>query len=78
MRVEISDSGNGVPFDEIGKIFGRFYRSDKSRTRAAGGAGLGLAIVKQLIEAQGGKVGAENRSEGGLQVWFSLPVHKVE
>jgi signal transduction histidine kinase len=74
VRVAISDSGNGVPNQEVGMIFDRFYRSDKSRTRSAGGAGLGLAIVKQLIEAQGGKVGAENRPDGGLSVWFTLPV----
>jgi signal transduction histidine kinase len=73
VRVTITDDGNGLPEDEVGKIFDRFYRSEKSRTRASGGAGLGLAIVKQLVEAQGGKVGAENNPSGGLCVWFSLP-----
>jgi signal transduction histidine kinase len=73
VRVSVIDRGTGVPDEEIGKIFDRFYRSEKSRTRAAGGAGLGLAIVKQLVEAQGGSVGAENDSDGGLCVWFTLP-----
>jgi signal transduction histidine kinase len=73
VRVAIIDSGSGVSEEEVSKIFDRFYRSEKSRTRAQGGAGLGLAIVKQLVEAQGGRVGAENQPEGGLRVWFVLP-----
>jgi signal transduction histidine kinase len=73
VRVAITDNGNGLPEEEVGKIFDRFYRSEKSRTRTSGGAGLGLAIVKQLVEAQGGSVGAENNPAGGLSVWFSLP-----
>ena len=77
VRVSIIDQGNGVPDDEIEKIFDRFYRSEKSRTRASGGAGLGLAIVKQLVEGQGGSVGAENPPDGGLYVWFTLPQKPV-
>ena len=73
VRVSVTDFGNGLPKDEVGKIFDRFYRSEKSRARKSGGAGLGLAIVKQLVEAQGGSVGAENNPAGGLCVWFSLP-----
>ena len=73
VRVAIIDEGSGLPDYEIGKIFDRFYRSEKSRTRASGGAGLGLAIVRQLVEAQGGRVGAENHPGGGLCVWFELP-----
>jgi len=73
VRVSITDFGNGLPEDEVGKIFDRFYRSEKSRARKSGGAGLGLAIVKQLVEAQGGSVGAENNPAGGLCVWFLLP-----
>jgi signal transduction histidine kinase len=78
VRVAITDSGNGVPQEEIDRIFDRFYRSEKSRTRSKGGAGLGLAIVKQLVEAQGGKVGAENAAGGGLCTWFILPQKPVE
>lgn len=73
VRVSVIDQGSGVPDDEVEKIFDRFYRSEKSRTRASGGAGLGLAIVKQLVEGQGGSVGAGNHPEGGLCVWFTLP-----
>jgi signal transduction histidine kinase len=73
VRVAIADNGAGLPEGEVDRIFDRFWRSEKSRTRAAGGAGLGTAIVKQLVEAQGGHVGAENVSTGGLKIWFVLP-----
>jgi signal transduction histidine kinase len=72
-QVAIADNGTGLPEGEIDHIFDRFWRSEKSRTRAAGGAGLGMAIVKQLVEAQGGHVGAENMSTGGLKIWFAFP-----
>ena len=73
VKVSIADNGSGVPEDELGRIFDRFWRSEKSRTRSTGGAGLGLAIAKQLVEAQGGKIGAENQPGGGLKIWFILP-----
>ncbi|MGH2466449.1 MAG: ATP-binding protein [Candidatus Limnocylindrales bacterium] len=53
-------------------MFERFYRVEKSRDRARGGAGIGLAIVKQLVEAWGGRVGAES-SAAGTRFWFSVP-----
>lgn len=53
-------------------ILDRFWRKDKSRSRISGGTGLGLAIAKQLIEAQGGKISAQNLPEGGLRVWIEL------
>ena len=54
------------------RVFERFYRVEKSRDRARGGAGIGLAIVKQLVEAGGGRVGAES-ADGQTRFWFSLP-----
>ena len=70
--VSISNSGDGIPSDDLPHVFERFYRVEKSRDAARGGAGIGLAIVKQVIEAAGGKVGAES-SEHNTRFWFSLP-----
>jgi signal transduction histidine kinase len=62
----------GIPPDDLDRVFERFYRVEKSRDRARGGAGIGLAIVKQLVEAAGGRVGAES-ADGQTRFWFSLP-----
>jgi signal transduction histidine kinase len=70
--VSIANTGDEIPPDDVPRLFERFYRVDKSRDRARGGAGIGLAIVKQLVEAAGGRVGAES-GEGMTRVWFSLP-----
>jgi two-component system sensor histidine kinase BaeS len=71
-RAEFINSGDGIPAEDVPFIFERFFRSDPSRSREAGGAGIGLAIVKQLIEAHGGQVGAES-SPGETRIWFALP-----
>jgi two-component system, OmpR family, sensor histidine kinase BaeS len=68
----ISNTGDGIPQQDLSHIFERFYRIEKSRDRERGGAGIGLAIVKQLVEATGGRVGAESRA-GLTRFWFSLP-----
>jgi two-component system sensor histidine kinase BaeS len=73
LLVSISNTGDGIPPDDLDRVFERFYRVEKSRDRARGGAGIGLAIVKQLVEAEGGEVGAESR-DGLTRFWFSLPV----
>lgn len=67
-----TNSGAPIAATDLPFIFERFYRADRSRSREAGGAGLGLAIVKQLIEAHGGKVGAESDA-AGTRIWFWLP-----
>jgi signal transduction histidine kinase len=70
--VSISNTGEGIPANDLDRVFDRFYRVEKSRDRARGGAGIGLAVVKQLVEAGGGRVGAESR-DGLTRFWFSLP-----
>lgn len=72
-RVTFVNSGSGIQGKDIPFIFERFFTADPSRSRDAGGAGIGLAIVKQLIEAHGGKVGAQS-SAGQTCVWFELPL----
>jgi signal transduction histidine kinase len=68
LRITVNDNGEGLPVEDLPYIFDRFWRKEKSRSRATGGTGLGLAIAKQLVEAQGGRIEAKNLSEGGLQV----------
>ncbi len=72
LLVSIVNSGEGIPADDFERVFERFYRVEKSRDRGRGGAGIGLAIVKQLVEAGGGRVGAES-ADGQTRFWFSLP-----
>lgn len=75
VRMEIADSGPGIPEDELEKIFERFYRTDESRTHAEGesGTGLGLAIAKAIIDLHGGQIRAENRPGGGALFRVILP-----
>ena len=72
VRITVSDSGPGIPPDDLSRVFERFYRVDKSRSRP-GGTGLGLAIVKHLVELHGGQASAENRPEGGARFVVTLP-----
>jgi two-component system sensor histidine kinase BaeS len=70
--VSVVNTGPGIPPDDLPHVFERFYRVEKSRDAAQGGAGIGLAIVRQVVEAAGGRVGAES-SDGLTRFWFSLP-----
>jgi two-component system, OmpR family, sensor histidine kinase KdpD len=72
----VSDWGIGVPADDLGRIFEKFYRRNhlKGRSRPADGTGLGLAIAKGIVEAHGGRIWAEQRSEGGVTVRLRLPL----
>ncbi len=72
----VADEGRGIPESDLTRVFERFYRVDKSRTRDGhdpGGTGLGLAIVRHLVEAHGGKVRATNRPHGGAAFTIELP-----
>lgn len=72
VQINVNDNGKGIPAEDLPFLFNRFWRKDKSRSRATGGTGLGLAIAKQLIEAQGGKIEAHNLPEAGLQIVVEL------
>jgi two-component system phosphate regulon sensor histidine kinase PhoR len=73
VEITVSDRGPGIPEPDLSRIFERFYRVDRSRTRDPGGTGLGLSIVKHLIELHGGRVSARNREGGGASVVVRLP-----
>lgn len=72
--ISVSDTGSGIPTEDLPQVFNHFYRVDKSRTRASGGSGVGLAIVKYLVEAHGGEVWAESEVGKGSTFYFSLPL----
>lgn len=73
-EVIVDDNGPGIAPDDLERIFSRFYRGEKSRSRTHGGAGLGLAIARGIIEVHGGSIWAENRQEGGARFMFSIPL----
>jgi two-component system phosphate regulon sensor histidine kinase PhoR len=77
-RVEICvrDDGPGIPLEARARIFERFYRVDKARTRELGGTGLGLAIVKNVIQAHGGEVRVESALDEGTAFFITLPAAK--
>jgi signal transduction histidine kinase len=72
--VEVADTGEGIAPDDLPRIFEHFYRGEKSRSRATGGAGLGLAIARGIVEAHGGRIWAASQPEHGTQIRFTLPL----
>jgi signal transduction histidine kinase len=73
VMVQIRDSGEGISAQDLPHIFERFYRGEKSRSRATGGSGLGLAIAKGIVEAHGGQMGVESAPSEGTCFHFLLP-----
>lgn len=75
MQITITDTGIGIASEHLPHLFTRFYRVDKSRSRAGGGSGIGLTIARHLVEAHGGRIWAESQGKGrGSTFGFSLPV----
>ena len=69
----VADSGPGIPAEDLPRVFERFYRADRSRSRANGGTGLGLAICKAIVDAEGGAIDVASRPRGGTTVSVRLP-----
>lgn len=75
--VSIRDQGMGIPKENIGRIFDRFYRVDKARSRKLGGTGLGLAIAKEMVLAHGGNIWVKSKEGKGTEISFSLPYEQT-
>jgi len=73
VRVSVADSGIGIPAEDTARIFERFYRVDRARSRALGGTGLGLSIVKHLVQAMGGEISVKSAIGRGSTFVFTLP-----
>jgi signal transduction histidine kinase len=73
-RVEVSDTGDGIPEADLPYVFERFYRADSARARDTGGSGIGLAVARRIIQDHGGSVFARNADGGGATVGFELPL----
>ncbi len=77
IEVSVKDSGMGIPKEDLPRLFERFYRVDKARSKALGGTGLGLSIVKHLVQSQGGDVRVESRVDRGSTFYFTLPCREL-
>lgn len=76
VKIEVRDTGIGIPLDEMDKVFARFYRVDKTRSKKSGGSGLGLSIVKRIVDIHGGTVVADSVLGQGTTITIFLPQHE--
>lgn len=74
---KVTDSGSGIPENELPYVFERFYRGRNAKLEQAHGVGVGLCVCKNIIEAHDGNIGIKNNTGGGVTVWFTLPVEKT-
>jgi signal transduction histidine kinase len=76
-QIKVSDTGEGISADDLPHVFEQFYRDEKSRSRATGGAGLGLAIAKGIVEAHDGRIWVESKPGQGTHLCFTVPAARV-
>jgi signal transduction histidine kinase len=77
-RIEVTDNGIGIPHDELGQLFSRFYRASSATRRAIPGTGLGLVIARAIVERHGGKIALDSREGEGTTVTVTLPFRQPE
>ena len=72
--IDVRDTGIGIPREDVTRVFERFYKSDRARTRGSGGTGLGLSIARHLVEAHGGRIWVKSKVGKGSTFSFTLPL----
>ncbi|HEX9842137.1 MAG TPA: HAMP domain-containing sensor histidine kinase, partial [bacterium] len=77
VRVRVSDTGLGIPPEDVPHVFDRFYRVDKSRSRESGGSGIGLAIARHILEMHESRIYVERSTPQGTVIAFALPIHEA-
>ena len=78
VRIEVADTGEGIPADKLPYVWDRYYKLDKTHKRAAVGTGLGLSIVKNVLELHKARYGVSSEVGKGSVFWFALPLAESE